>query len=156
MHRELFGGVEPICRVLREAGLQIAPSTYYQAKRRRPSARAVRDEQLIPLIRNVYDANYQVYGARKIWEQLHRQGHQVGRCTVERLMRRICIRGVSRGRAASGRAGDGLPARSRRRAPWPGWDASPGRGLPAHSCRCARCGCAGGCSRSAPRASCAR
>ena len=98
MHRELFGGVEPICRVLREAGLQIAPSTYYQAKRRRPSARAVRDEQLIPLIRNVYDANYQVYGARKIWEQLHRQGHQVARCTVERLMRRICIRGVSRGR----------------------------------------------------------
>jgi putative transposase len=79
--------------------VQIAPSTYYEIKSRRPSARAVRDEELIPLIIKIYNENYQVYGARKIWEQLHRQGHQVARCTVERLMRRVDIRGVSRGRA---------------------------------------------------------
>jgi putative transposase len=59
----------------------------------------VRDEELMILIRQIYDANYQVYGARKIWEELHRQGHRVARCTVERLMRRIGIAGVSRGRA---------------------------------------------------------
>ena len=98
-HREAFDGVEPICNTLRDAGVQIAPSTYYQVKSRRPSARARRDEELIPLIGKIYNENYQVYDARKIWEQLHRQGHQVARCTVERLMRRIGIRGVSRGRA---------------------------------------------------------
>jgi putative transposase len=79
--------------------VQIAPSTYYQVKSRLPSARAARDEELIPLIIRIYNANYQVYGARKIWEELHRQDHQVARCTVERLMRRIGIHGVSRGRA---------------------------------------------------------
>jgi putative transposase len=78
--------------------VQIAPSTYYQVKRRPLSARARRDEELIPVIIKIYNENYRVYGARKIWEQLHRQGHQVARCTVERLMRRIDIRGVSRGR----------------------------------------------------------
>ncbi len=93
-----MGGVEPICRVLSEAGLQVAPSTYYQVKARPPSARAVRDEQLMVLIHSIYDANYQVYGARKIWAELHRQGHRVARCTVERLMRRAGIAGVSRGR----------------------------------------------------------
>jgi putative transposase len=97
-HREAFGGVEPICRVLRDAGVQIAPSTYYEVKSRLPSARARRDEELIPLIIKIYNENYQVYGARKIWEELHRQGHRVARCTVERLMRRIGIRGASRGR----------------------------------------------------------
>jgi putative transposase len=79
--------------------VQIAPSTYYEINSRRPSARERRDEELIPLIRKVYNGNYQVYGARKIWEELHRQGHEVARCTVERLMRRIGMRGVSRGRA---------------------------------------------------------
>ena len=78
--------------------MQIAPSTYYEIKRRQPSARARRDEVLIPLIIKIYNENYQVYGARKIWEELHRQGHAVARCTVERLMRRVGIRGVSRGR----------------------------------------------------------
>jgi putative transposase len=78
--------------------VQIAPSTFYEVNGRPPSARARRDEELIPLIIKIYNANYQVYGARKIWEELHRQGHQVARCTVERLMRRIGIRGVSRGR----------------------------------------------------------
>ena len=79
--------------------MQIAPSTYYQVKSRPPSARARRDEELIGLIIKIYNANYQVYGARKIWEELHRQGHRVARCTVERLMRGLGIRGVSRGRA---------------------------------------------------------
>jgi putative transposase len=55
--------------------VQIAPSTYYEVKSREPSARARRDEELIPLIVKVYDENYQVYGARKIWEELRRQGH---------------------------------------------------------------------------------
>src|SRR5204862_3532253 len=106
-HRERFGGVEPICRVLREAGVQIAPSTYYEVKGRPLSARAQRDEELIGLIRTIYDANYQVYGARKIWEELHRQGHQVARCTVERLMRHAGIRGVSRGRGPAAYHGGG-------------------------------------------------
>jgi putative transposase len=79
-------------------GVQIAPSTYYQVKSRPPSARAQRDEELIPLIIKIYNENYQVYGARKIWQELHRQGHRVARCTVERLMRRVGLRGVSRGR----------------------------------------------------------
>jgi putative transposase len=79
--------------------LQVASSSYYEFKARGPCARAVRDEELMGLIRQIYDGNYQVYGARKIWEQLHRQGHEVARCTVERLMRRAGIRGVSRGRA---------------------------------------------------------
>jgi putative transposase len=78
--------------------VQIAPSTYYEVKNRRPSARARRDEALIPLIAKIYNENYQVYGARKIWEELHRQGHQVARCTVERLMHQLGLRGVSRGR----------------------------------------------------------
>lgn len=79
--------------------MRIAPPTYYEVTSRRPSARAVRDEELVPLILKIYNENYQVYGARKIWAELHRQGHQVARCTVERLMRRIGVRGVSRGRA---------------------------------------------------------
>jgi putative transposase len=78
--------------------VQIAPSTYYEVKSRAPSARAVRDEELIPLIGKIYNENYRVYGARKIWQELHRQGQRVARCTVERLMRRIGVRGVSRGR----------------------------------------------------------
>jgi putative transposase len=83
-HKDRFG-VEPIC-----ATLQIAPSTsYYAAKARPPSARAGRDETLKTEIRRVYDANYQVYGARKIWRQLHREGIQAARCTVERGMREL-------------------------------------------------------------------
>jgi putative transposase len=79
--------------------VQIAPSTYYEVKSRQPSARAARDEELIPLIIKIYNENYQVYGARKVWRELHRQGHEVARCTVERLMRGLGLRGVSRGRA---------------------------------------------------------
>ena len=97
-YRDRFGGVEPICRVLRQHGVSIAPSTYYAAKARPRSARAVRDEALLVEIRRVHAANYGVYGARKVWHQLHRQGHRVARCTVERLMRGAGLAGAVRGR----------------------------------------------------------
>ncbi len=71
VHRDRFG-VEPICRVL-----QVAPSTYYAHRARPPSARALRDAQLKVAIKRVWDANYQVYGARKIWRQLQRDGISV-------------------------------------------------------------------------------
>jgi len=91
-------GVEPICRVL-----PIAPSTYYarQAKRADPSRRAsrtLRDAGLEPEITRVFRANFQVYGARKIWRQLNREGVEVARCTVERLMRRQGLAGAVRGK----------------------------------------------------------
>src|SRR5262245_15722410 len=97
-HREIYG-VEPICAVL-----PIAPSTYfrYQGHRQKPdtrAARAQRDEELRALIQRIWDANEQAYGPRKVWKQLHRDGHDVARCTVERLMRAMGLRGVSRGRA---------------------------------------------------------
>jgi putative transposase len=91
-------GVEPICRVLSEHGCKIAPSTYYAAKNRMPSARAVRDAQLDEQIRRVHADNYGVYGARKVWRQLQREGHRVARCTVERRMRALGLRGVRRGK----------------------------------------------------------
>ena len=72
-HKARFG-VEPICRVLTEHGCPIAPSTYYDAARRAPSARAVRDEQLKVEISRVHSDNYGVYGARKVWLQLNREG----------------------------------------------------------------------------------
>jgi putative transposase len=89
-------GVEPICEVLRPAGVQIAPSTYYAAKTRPPSVRAVRDAALIPEIRQVHKDNLGVYGARKIHAELNRQGHSVARCTVERLMKAEGLRGIKR------------------------------------------------------------
>ncbi len=90
VHRDRFG-VEPICRVL-----QVAPSTYYAHKARPPSARAVRDQQLKVEIKRVWDANFQVYGAEKIWRQLGREGIAVGRDRVARLMSALGIRGVVR------------------------------------------------------------
>jgi putative transposase len=72
-------GVEPICRVLREHGCQIAPSIYYATKIRPPSARAVRDEALKVEIVRVYEENLFVYGADKIWAQLNREGTRVAR-----------------------------------------------------------------------------
>lgn len=92
-HRTEFG-VEPICTLL-----QVAPSTYYAAKSRPPSARAVADAALGEVIAVEHAANYGVYGARKMWKHLHRVGHPVARCTVERLMRERGLRGVVRGRA---------------------------------------------------------
>ena len=86
-------GVEPICRVL-----QVAPSSYYAAIRRPPAARRRRDERLKGEIRRVWDEHRQVYGADKVWAQLKREGTKVARCTVERLMRTLGLRGVVRGK----------------------------------------------------------
>lgn len=86
-------GIDPICRVL-----QIAPSTYYAAKARPPSARAVRDDELRPEILRVFEENLAVYGADKVWDQLNKDGIVVARCTVERLMRQMGLQGTRRGR----------------------------------------------------------
>jgi putative transposase len=84
--------------VLTQHGCQIAPSAYYDAARRAPSARAVRDEQLKAEISKVHTDNYGVYGARKVWLQLNREGMPVARCTVERLMRELGLAGARRGK----------------------------------------------------------
>ena len=89
--KERFG-VEPICEQL-----PIAPSTYYAAKSRPLSARADRDEGLKPEIQRVHQENFGVYGARKVWLQLGREGIPVARCTVERLMSTLGLKGVRRG-----------------------------------------------------------
>lgn len=86
-------GVEPVCTVL-----QIAPSTYYSAKARSTSARAARDVVLAAMIKVLFDANYGVYGARKMWKAMRRAGEDVGRDQVARLMRHNGLRGVRRGR----------------------------------------------------------
>ena len=91
-------GVEPIC-----AQLPIAPSTYYehQARAAEPELlppRLRRDAKLSSEIRRVYDENFQVYGARKVWRQLGREQITVARCTVERLMRSLGLQGVVRGK----------------------------------------------------------
>lgn len=96
-HRDAHG-VEPICNVL-----PIAPSTYYDhlAKRADParmSDRARHDEALRPEIRRVFDENWRVYGVRKTWHQLRREGFDVARCTVARLMKDMGIQGVIRGK----------------------------------------------------------
>ena len=97
-HRPRFG-VEPICRVLTEHGCKIAPNTYWVAKKRPPSARSVRDEELKVEILRVWGDNLEVYGADKVWTQLNREGIRVARCTVERLMRELGLSGARRGRA---------------------------------------------------------
>lgn len=91
-------GVEPTCKVL-----QIAPSTWYghRAKRRDPSLRSDRDlldEALKPEIQRVLDKNHQLYGVRKVWRALRREGFDVARCTVARLMRDMGLRGAIRGK----------------------------------------------------------
>jgi len=96
-HRATYG-VEPICAVL-----PIAPSTYYEQKARqadptRQPARAQREARLRPEIQRVWQANRRVYGAKKIWKQLHREAIPVARCTVARLMGQLGLRGVVRGR----------------------------------------------------------
>jgi len=96
-HRDDFG-VEPICAVL-----PIAPSRYYELKARerdpqRRPARARRDERLCDHVRRVWRENRAVYGVRKVWKQLRREGQTVARCTVARLMRRLGLAGVVRGR----------------------------------------------------------
>jgi putative transposase len=86
-------GVEPICRVL-----QVAPSTYYAAKTRPVSARALRHAALATVVMACWQANYSVYGAHKLWKALRRAGHDVGRDQVARVMRQLGIEGVRRGR----------------------------------------------------------
>ena len=91
-------GVEPICRVL-----EIAPSTYHAHARRRSQPetappRVQRDVELMQEIRRVFDENFQVYGVRKVWRQLRREGFDVARCAVARLMKKMALQGVIRGR----------------------------------------------------------
>jgi hypothetical protein len=96
-HRDTYG-VEPICKVL-----QIAPSGYrrHAACQRKPElrcARAKTDDSLMPQIQQVWQSNMQVYGADKVWHQMNREGIQVARCTVERLMKRLGLQGARRGK----------------------------------------------------------
>ena len=91
-------GVEPMCRVL-----QIAPSTWYEHARCRAdpscrSKRATQDAELSVHIRRVFDANFGVYGVRKVWRQLARENIAAARCTVVRLMRQMGLQGIVRGR----------------------------------------------------------
>jgi putative transposase len=104
-------GVEPICRVLSQHGCTITASTYYDAKGRGLPRRAARDERLKAAITAVHEANYGVYGARKVWLALNRAGVPVARCTVERLMRQLGLAGPA---AASAGA---RPCRSGRSPP---------------------------------------
>jgi putative transposase len=96
-HRGAYG-VEPICRVM-----QIAPSTYWLHAQRKAQPelrpeRAKRDDVLVGEVERVWRENLQVYGVRKVWRQLRREGFEVARCTVGRLMRRSGLRGVVRGK----------------------------------------------------------
>ncbi|WP_156516829.1 IS3 family transposase [Paraburkholderia caribensis] len=109
-HRDTFG-VEPICKVLR-----IAPSGYrrHAAQLRDPScrcARAIRDERLRPEIQRVWQANMRVYGADKVWKQMNRERIAVARCTVERLMKQLGLRGVMRGKRVRRTIADAAAAR---------------------------------------------
>jgi transposase InsO family protein len=111
-HRDRFG-VESICRAL-----PIAPSTYHRHRLQhveptRRSTRARRDEELRPELQRVWDENHQVYGPRKVWKQLKREGFRVARCTVGRLMRDMGLRGAVRGRAwiTTTHAGEGARPR---------------------------------------------
>ena len=99
-------GVESICEVL-----QVAPLGYrrHAARLRNPELHCVRakqDEFLLPLIYQVWQSNMQVYGADKVWHQLNREGIAVARCTVERLMRRLGLKGVRRGKVVRTTIGD--------------------------------------------------
>ena len=130
-------GVEPICKVL-----PIAPSTYHAhvAKRRDPaklSARAKRDAALKIEIRRVFEENFGVYGVRKVWRQLKREGFDVARCTVARLMRNMGLQGRHPRQAGPNhgqRQGRAMPARSRQ-PPVPGASAEHALGLRLHLCR---------------------
>ena len=110
-HRNTHG-VEPICKTL-----QIAPSGYrrHVTCQRNPElrcARTKRDDELAPQIERVWQANMRAYGADKVWYQMRREGIEVARCTVERLMKRLGLRGVRRGKVvqadSTGRRNTGL------------------------------------------------
>jgi putative transposase len=104
-NRDRFG-VEPICRVL-----PIAPSSYYAARHRPRSARSRRDQELKLEIGRVHAEHFGVYGARKVWRQLHREGIVVARCTVERLMGELGLEGVRRGKPRRTTTPDAAAAR---------------------------------------------
>ncbi|KLD73400.1 transposase [Xanthomonas hyacinthi DSM 19077] len=107
-HRDVYG-VEPICKVL-----QIAPSTYYRHAAQeadvdlRPT-RWWKDRALRSQIRRVWEENRQVYGVRKVWRQLQREGYRVARCTVERLMNELGLHGVVRGKVVKTTISDKRP-----------------------------------------------
>jgi putative transposase len=124
-------GVEPICRVLSEHGIKIAPSTYYAAKARPASARAVRDIWLKAEITAVWKANYEVYGAYKVWREMNRHGSDVARCTIERLIRELGPQGARRGKEV--RSTEDPRRRDQRILPGriaePGFSSPTGRGI---------------------------
>ena len=101
-HRPADGGlrwgVEPICAVLSEHGVNIAPSTYYEWRDKLPSKRAQRDAVLLNHIHRIRQDNFGVYGPRKVWLTLNREGIPVARCTIERLMRAEGLAGTVRGK----------------------------------------------------------
>ncbi len=97
-HRDEHG-VEPIIEALAGTGAEIAPSTYYAARARPPSARSVADEVTLAKIKAVHAANYGVYGARKTWRCLTRADYPVARCTVERVMRANEIHGITKAKS---------------------------------------------------------
>ncbi|ORA06512.1 transposase [Mycobacterium arosiense ATCC BAA-1401 = DSM 45069] len=104
-------GVESICTQLTELGVPIAPSTYYDQLNREPSRRRRREEALKTEIDRVHAANYGVYGARKVWLALNREGIGVARCTVERLMAELGLTGAIRGKARTTTIADPTAAR---------------------------------------------
>jgi putative transposase len=107
-------GVAPICRVLSAHGIPIAPSTYYDARRREsaPSPARRRDAELGEHIARVHAEDFGVYGARKVWLQLNREGITVARCTVERLMKALGLQGVRRGKVKRTTIADPAAARA--------------------------------------------
>lgn len=107
-----------VCRVLSEHGCSIAPFTYYEARNRPASRRSVRDEELEAEVSRVHAEHSSVYGARKVWLEMRRQGIEVARCTVERLMGVLELQGARRGKTkrttiadAQGRRADDLVQR---------------------------------------------
>jgi putative transposase len=96
-HKDRFG-VEPICRVLSEHGMKIAPSTYYAALTNRVSAADLSDAYLTNTLVDFFRKHRRVYGIRKLWHEMRRTGHDLGRDQVARLMRIAGIEGVVRGK----------------------------------------------------------
>ncbi len=99
-------GVEPICRML-----QVAPSTYYDNKSRPLSARAIRDAVMMPILLALFQANYSVYGDRKLWKAARRAGYDIGRDQTARLMKALGIAGVRRGKRVRTTRPDGKATR---------------------------------------------
>jgi putative transposase len=95
----LMWRVGSMCKTLsKDYGVSFSPSTYHAYKRRKSSARSINDERLTALILQSYDDNYECYGAKKMWHDLLNAGEKVARCTVERLMRQLRLRGERRGK----------------------------------------------------------